>query len=100
MKKESQNQSVLAYLEEHGSITVMEAFTELHITRLSARIYDLRARGHVIVSIPRRRGADHWVEYQLKRPPAEVELDGRPGVEAVGTGFGSEIITKNQGGQL
>ena len=100
MKKETQNRKVLAYLEEHGSITVMEAFIELHITRLSARVYDLRARGHVIASIPRRKGSDHWVEYQLKKPPVEVELDERPGVEAAGAGFGSEIITKNQGGQL
>lgn len=46
----SQNERVLAYMRTHGGITAMDAFSQLHITRLSARIFDLRERGHKIVS--------------------------------------------------
>lgn len=50
MSKESQNAKVLNYIRAHGSITSMEAFTELSITRLSARVWDLRRDGHNIIS--------------------------------------------------
>lgn len=43
----TQNEKVLAYMEEYGSITTMAAF-KIGITRLSARILDLRQRGHNI----------------------------------------------------
>lgn len=39
---------VLAYMEEHGSISSMEAFKDLGVTRLSAVIFDLRADGYEI----------------------------------------------------
>jgi hypothetical protein len=38
----TQNEMVLKYLEEKGSITTYECFKELFITRLSARIWDLK----------------------------------------------------------
>lgn len=38
----TQNEMILAYLEEFGSITAYESYSELFITRLSARIWDLR----------------------------------------------------------
>ena len=41
----TQEQRVLDYIREHRSITSMQAFTDLKITRLSARIFNLRARG-------------------------------------------------------
>ena len=44
----TQNERVLHYMTVHGSITSMEAFTELGVTRLSARIFDLRLLGHKI----------------------------------------------------
>lgn len=50
MNKATQNTKVLNYIREHGSITSMEAFTELGITRLSGRIYDLKQDGHIIKS--------------------------------------------------
>ena len=40
-----QNELVLNYMEEHGSITSQEAVRELGVYRLSARIYDLKERG-------------------------------------------------------
>ena len=50
MSKATQNTKVLNYMREHGSITSLEAFTDLSITRLSGRIYDLKQDGHIIKS--------------------------------------------------
>lgn len=47
----TQEQRVLDYIREHGSITSMQAFTNLKITRLSARIFNLRARGFNIKNV-------------------------------------------------
>lgn len=67
----SQERMVLDWLEEHGSITSMEAFTELGITRLSGRILRLRRAGHdietVMVSGTTRYGAPcTFAKYVLK----------------------------------
>ena len=43
--KESQIERILRHIDEHGSITPFDAFTEYGITRLAARIHDLRADG-------------------------------------------------------
>ncbi len=47
-KKPTQEDMVLGYIKQHGSITSWEAFMNLKITRLSGRIYDLRDRGYDI----------------------------------------------------
>lgn len=44
----TQKERLLAYLERYGSITGAEAFGELGIYRLSARISELRNEGHDI----------------------------------------------------
>ena len=44
MAKRTQADRVLAYIKTFGSITTLEAFRDLGVTRLSARIYELRAR--------------------------------------------------------
>ena len=41
---------ILKHFEEHGSITSMEAFQNYGITRLAARIKDLRDMGYDIVT--------------------------------------------------
>lgn len=46
----NQNERVLDYMKQNGSITTLEAFENLAVTRLSARIADLRADGHIIAS--------------------------------------------------
>ena len=38
----TQNEMILNYLNEFGSITTYESYAELFITRLSARIWDLK----------------------------------------------------------
>lgn len=45
---ESQNQMILAHLMKHKSITSIQAFELYGITRISARIYDLREQGKKI----------------------------------------------------
>ena len=42
----SQNDRVMKYIIDFGSISSMEAFKDLGVTRLSARIYDLKQRGY------------------------------------------------------
>ena len=37
---------ILQYLNDFGSITTFESFTELGITRLPSRIYDLKEQGY------------------------------------------------------
>ena len=42
---------ILDYLKRHGSITSVEAFQYFGITRLAARIKDLRDRGYLIDTV-------------------------------------------------
>ena len=44
----SQKQMVLDYIHEFGSITPVDAFRDLGITRLAAVVCDLRREGHDI----------------------------------------------------
>ena len=44
----TQNERILAYLRDNGSITPLEAMERFGIMRLGARIYDLRKQGLTI----------------------------------------------------
>jgi hypothetical protein len=46
--KNTQAERILTYIDEHGSITPLDAFRDLGITRLAARIHDLRRDGFSI----------------------------------------------------
>ena len=46
----TQNQRVIAYLEQFGSITQLEALRDLGIMRLASRISDLKKQGYPIES--------------------------------------------------
>ena len=46
----TQNQRVIAYLEQFGSITQLEALRDLGIMRLASRISDLKRLGYHIES--------------------------------------------------
>ncbi len=48
MKRVTQNSKVLECILMNGSISCMEAFSELGITRLSGRIFELRKSGYPI----------------------------------------------------
>ena len=45
MDKATQRTKILAYCEQHGSITIREAFTKLHINSPSKRISEIRNSG-------------------------------------------------------
>lgn len=48
--KPTQNQRILDYIAEFGSITQFEALKDLGVMRLASRVSDLRRRGYNIVS--------------------------------------------------
>ncbi len=48
--KPTQNERILAYIAEFGSITQLEALRDLGVMRLASRISDLRRKGYNIVS--------------------------------------------------
>lgn len=49
MDKATQRAKILAYCEEHGSITIREAFTKLNINSPSKRISELRNSAYYTV---------------------------------------------------
>lgn len=48
--KPTQNQRILDYIDEFGSITQLEAIRDLGCMRLASRISDLRREGYAIKS--------------------------------------------------
>lgn len=68
--KNTQEQRILSYMEEFGSITQMEAFFDLGVMRLASRISSLRKQGYGIESslekVKNRYGeACHIKRYRL-----------------------------------
>lgn len=49
-----QQDAVLDYIKQNGSISSMEAFKDLGVTRLSAIIFNLKKNGHKLKSFPER----------------------------------------------
>lgn len=67
----TQCEKIVEYIREYGSITTMEAFTVLGITRLASRIHDLQSEGfnieREIVKGKNRYGETiHYMKYSLK----------------------------------
>ena len=50
MKKTTQKDRVISYIKDFGSISSLEAFRDLGVTRLSAVIYNLKKDGYMIDS--------------------------------------------------
>lgn len=48
----TQCEMVINYIKTFGSITTMDAFKDLGITRLASRIYELRDKGYLIEGEP------------------------------------------------
>ena len=46
----TQNERILSYIEEKGSITQLEALNDLRVMRLASRISDLKRKGYNIIS--------------------------------------------------
>lgn len=69
-RAKTQRAAVLNYLRDKGSITSMEAYTELGATRLSAIIYYLKSLGFNISSVTKtvetRYGKTNITEYRME----------------------------------
>lgn len=48
--KPTQNERILNYIREFGSITQLEAIVDLGVMRLASRVSDLRRKGYNIIS--------------------------------------------------
>lgn len=46
-RKPTQREKVLAYIKQFGSITSWQAYADLGVTQLGARIYELKEQGYV-----------------------------------------------------
>ena len=69
--KQNQCEKIVDYIKQFGSITTMEAFADLGITRLASRIHDLVCEGYVIektVETGKNRFGDpvHFTRYSIK----------------------------------
>jgi hypothetical protein len=74
--KLTQHDRILKYIIDFGSITTLEAFTELGISKLTTRISELRAKGFNIIdkqeSSKNRWGeVCHYNRYFLEMKNAE-----------------------------
>jgi hypothetical protein len=70
--KPTQNQRILEYIEEFGSITQLDALNDLGVMRLASRISDLRRLGHPIVSTVEAVENRYGEKCRIKRYSMEV----------------------------
>lgn len=61
----SQEAAILNYLRKGKKLTTLEALRRFGCFRLSARVYDLRVRGHIIVSKTIQVSGKRVAEYSL-----------------------------------
>jgi len=61
----SQENQILNHLKQHKFITSWEAIQEYRITRLSARIYELREKGFNIITKNVTENGKTFAEYSL-----------------------------------
>lgn len=67
----TQCEMVLHYMRQYGSITPMEALDAFSCTRLGARIWDLKQRGHQFIksmetSVNKFGQKVHYARYRLR----------------------------------
>lgn len=65
----NQQSAIIGYLEENGTITPMQAFRSLGITKLATRIGELTREGYVfqkeLIKVRTRNGDTHVMRYSL-----------------------------------
>jgi len=75
MDAATQKSKILAYCEQHGSITIREAFTKLNINSPSKRISEMRNSGRYSVDSVEERKTDkdgntkRWKRYFINELP-------------------------------
>lgn len=70
--KPTQNQRILDYINEFGSITQLEALRDLGVMRLASRISDLRRQGYSIISTRESVENRYGEKCRIKRYSLEV----------------------------
>lgn len=70
----TQNEQILEYMRENGSITPLEALKEIGCFRLGARIYDLKHEGHLIHSKNETNNGKHYARYYLTEQQISLEF--------------------------
>lgn len=68
----SQKELILKYINDFGSITSFQAYSDLGITQLATRIKELKAKGYVFQTETQRSQNRygkpvHYVKYYLKQ---------------------------------
>lgn len=58
----TQNERVKRHLEKYGTITTLEAFRDYGITRLSARIWDLKHKDGLVITEERKVARNRFDE--------------------------------------
>lgn len=71
-----QVRDLLTYLERHGSVTPLEALSELGIYRLAARVSDLKAAGYGVTSELVTFEGQRFAVYRLAREPKQLQAFG------------------------
>lgn len=66
MKKPTQCERIIQYMKDFGSITTLQAFTDLGCTRLASRVTDLKKQGYNIKSefVSSKNRYDETVSYK------------------------------------
>lgn len=72
----TQNQRILDYINEKGSITQLEALSELGVMRLASRISDLRKQGYSIISEVETVTNRYGEKCRIKKYKLEEYKDG------------------------
>lgn len=68
----TQGERIIAYIRQFGSITPMEAFQDLSITKLATRVSELKREGwqfeQETIKVKNRFGEHvHFMKYKLKK---------------------------------
>lgn len=78
--KPNQNERIIKYINDFGSITQLEAMKDLGVMRLASRISDLRKNGWSIIStreaVQNRYGEKCYIKrYSLEEHKNEIQND-------------------------
>ena len=74
-RKKTQNQMILDYISEFGSITPLDAIRDLGVMRLASRISDLKRQGYAVVSMPETVMTRYGKKSNIKRYSIESEVE-------------------------
>jgi hypothetical protein len=76
-RRPTQCQRIIAYIKQHGSITPMDAYHKLGITKLSTRVSEMRRHQGIEFHIVMEKGKNQFGEpsYYARYSLKEVEIN-------------------------